>query len=62
MPQISLDSPRTFLPRLPRKLLATPTKRMFTLDNAAHSVAFEQFEAFDTIMRETVLPETYPER
>lgn len=39
--------------------LDAPTKRMFTLENAAHSVAFEQFEAFDTIMRETVLPETY---
>lgn len=39
--------------------LEAPTKRMFTLDNAAHSVAFEQFKAFGTIMRETVLPETY---
>lgn len=42
--------------------LEAPTKRMFTLDNAAHSVAFEQFEAFGEIMRETVLPETYRER
>jgi pimeloyl-ACP methyl ester carboxylesterase len=39
--------------------LDAPTKRLFTLENAAHSVAFEQFEAFGTIMRETVLPETY---
>lgn len=42
--------------------LQAPTKRMFTIENAAHSVAFEQFEAFGTIMRETVLPATYPGR
>ena len=42
--------------------LDAPTKRMFTLENAAHSVAFEQFEAFGTIMRETVLPATYQTR
>jgi proline iminopeptidase len=42
--------------------LDAPTKRMFTLENAAHSVAFEQFEAFGTIMRETVLPTTYQSR
>nr|WP_255604434.1 alpha/beta hydrolase [Oscillochloris sp. ZM17-4] len=42
--------------------LEAPTKRMFTLDNAAHSVAFEQFAQFGTIMRETVLPETYEGR
>jgi proline iminopeptidase len=39
--------------------LQAPTKRMFTLENAAHSVAFEQFEQFGTIMRKTVLPATY---
>jgi proline iminopeptidase len=43
-------------------MLEAPQKRLFTLENAAHSVAFEQFEAFDTIMRETVLPETYQGR
>jgi pimeloyl-ACP methyl ester carboxylesterase len=42
--------------------LEAPGKRMFTLENAAHSVAFEQFEQFGTIMRETVLPETYQGR
>ncbi|MEO7909595.1 MAG: alpha/beta hydrolase [Roseiflexaceae bacterium] len=42
--------------------LDAPTKRMFTIENAAHSVAFEQFEVFGTIMRETVLPETYQNR
>ena len=42
--------------------LQSPTKRMFTIENAAHSVAFEQFEQFGTIMRETVLPATYPGR
>jgi len=40
-------------------ILNAPTKRMFTLENAAHSVAFEQFETFGTIMRETILPATY---
>lgn len=42
--------------------LAAPTKRMFRLENATHSVAFEQFEAFGTIMRKTVLPATYQAR
>jgi hypothetical protein len=39
--------------------LEAPGKRMFRLENAAHSVAFEQFEQFDTMMRETILPATY---
>jgi proline iminopeptidase len=39
--------------------LEAPSKHMFTIENAAHSVAFEQFEAFGTIMREIVLPQTY---
>jgi proline iminopeptidase len=42
--------------------LDATTKRLFTLENAAHSVAFEQFEEFGTIMRETVLPATYQAR
>jgi proline iminopeptidase len=42
--------------------LQAPKKKIFPLENAAHSVAFEQFEAFDKIMLETVLPETYPGR
>jgi hypothetical protein len=39
--------------------LEAPTKRMVTLENAAHAVAFEQFETFDTLLRETILPTTY---
>jgi pimeloyl-ACP methyl ester carboxylesterase len=39
--------------------LEAPAKRMFSFDNAAHAVAFEQYEAFHKIMLETVLPETY---
>jgi proline iminopeptidase len=41
------------------KALEAPKKQLFTFNNAAHSVAFEQFETFDKIMLETVLPETY---
>ncbi len=36
-----------------------PRKELFTFENAAHSVAFEQFEALSQIMTKTVLPETY---
>jgi pimeloyl-ACP methyl ester carboxylesterase len=39
-----------------------PQKRLFSFEAAAHSVAFEQFEAFQGIMTGTVLPETYPDR
>jgi proline iminopeptidase len=39
-----------------------PIKRMFTFENAAHAVAFEQYEAFQTILLDTILPETYPRR
>jgi pimeloyl-ACP methyl ester carboxylesterase len=39
-----------------------PQKRLFSFENAAHAVAFEQFEAFQQIMTGTVLPETYPAR
>ena len=42
--------------------LEAPKKKIFPLENAAHSVAFEQFEAFDKIMLETILPETYQKR
>jgi len=41
-------------------ILKAPRKQRFTFENAAHSVAFEQFEAFSKIMTETILPETYP--
>jgi pimeloyl-ACP methyl ester carboxylesterase len=39
--------------------LEAPRKRMFSFENAAHSVSFEQFEAFHKLMVNTVLPETY---
>jgi pimeloyl-ACP methyl ester carboxylesterase len=42
--------------------LEAPGKRLYPIENAAHSVAFEQFEQFGAIMRETVLPATYPGR
>lgn len=41
--------------------LDAPKKELFTFENAAHSVAFEQFEALVNILREIVLPETYLE-
>lgn len=41
-------------------LLKAPRKQRFTLENAAHSVAFEQFEAFSKITTKTILPETDP--
>jgi len=40
--------------------LEAPVKRLYTFDNAGHSVAFEQFSALHRILTETVLPETYP--
>jgi len=40
-------------------MLDAPLKRMFSFENAAHAVAFEQYEAFHTILVETILPETY---
>jgi len=40
-------------------LLEAPIKRVYTFENAGHSVAFEQFEALSRILSETVLPETY---
>jgi hypothetical protein len=36
-----------------------PIKRIYTFENAAHATAFEQFEAFQQMMTEVVLPETY---
>lgn len=39
--------------------LETPKKQVFTIANAAHSVAFEQFETFDNIMLKKILPATY---
>jgi proline iminopeptidase len=39
--------------------LNAPKKQVFAFENAAHSVAFEQFEAFDKILLKTILPETY---
>ncbi len=40
--------------------LDAPIKRIYTFDNAGHSVAFEQFSALHQILTETILPETYP--
>ncbi|MBK7178867.1 MAG: alpha/beta fold hydrolase [Chloroflexi bacterium] len=42
--------------------LDAPIKRIYTFDNAGHSVAFEQFTALREIMTGTILPETYPTR
>jgi pimeloyl-ACP methyl ester carboxylesterase len=39
--------------------LEAPIKRKFTFENAAHAVAFEQYEAFHALLLETILPETY---
>ena len=41
-------------------LLDAPVKRIYTFENAGHSVAFEQFEALQRILTETVLAETQP--
>lgn len=41
--------------------LQAPHKQRFVFENAAHSVAFEQFEALSKLMVDTVLPETYPQ-
>jgi len=42
------------------ELLKAPHKQWLSFENAAHSVAFEQFEAVSRIMVETILPKTYP--
>jgi proline iminopeptidase len=41
------------------ELLDAPSKRLYTFENAGHSVAFEQFEALHEILTGTILPETY---
>jgi pimeloyl-ACP methyl ester carboxylesterase len=40
-------------------MLEAPRKRLYTFENAGHSVAFEQFEALSQILSDTILPETY---
>jgi proline iminopeptidase len=40
--------------------LEAPMKRRYSFPNAAHAVAFEEFEALQRILTEDVLPETYP--
>jgi len=42
--------------------LEAPIKRIYSFDNAGHSVAFEQYSALHKILNETILPETYPNR
>ena len=44
------------------KTLQAPQKNIYSFENAAHSVAFEQFQELHRILLEEVLPETYPER
>lgn len=43
-------------------LLDAPQKRIFAFENAAHAVAFEEYEAFHRILLDVILPETYPGR
>ena len=40
--------------------LDAPTKRRYTFENSAHSVAQEQFVAFRDILLDTIVPETQP--
>ena len=40
--------------------LEAPKKQMFTLENAGHGAVFEGFREFTRIMKEVVVPETYP--
>lgn len=39
--------------------LVAPIKRVYSFEDAAHSVAFEQFETLTQTLVETILPETY---
>jgi pimeloyl-ACP methyl ester carboxylesterase len=39
--------------------LDAPLKRLYSFENAAHAVAFEQFEALEELMEDVILPETY---
>jgi pimeloyl-ACP methyl ester carboxylesterase len=40
--------------------LQAPIKRVFSFEDAAHSVAMEQYEAFHRLLLEVIVPETYP--
>lgn len=40
-------------------MLQSPRKQLFTMPSAGHAAAFEEFEAFQRIMVETILPQTY---
>lgn len=40
--------------------LSAPQKRIYRFADAGHSTVMEEFEAFRTIMLDTVLPQTYP--
>jgi pimeloyl-ACP methyl ester carboxylesterase len=42
--------------------LQAPQKRLYSFEAAGHAVAFEQCEAFQRIMTDTILPETYAGR
>lgn len=42
------------------KLLQAPEKQLFSFENAAHSVAFEQFEELHRMLKQVILPDTYP--
>ena len=42
--------------------LEAPAKRRYSFPDAAHAVAFEEFEALGPILTEEVLPATYPTR
>ncbi len=40
-------------------MLQSPRKQLFTMENAGHAAAFEEFETFRRIMVETIIPQTY---
>lgn len=42
------------------QMVQAPEKQIFTFENAAHSVAFEQFQELERILNEIILPATYP--
>lgn len=42
------------------QMVEAPEKQIFTFENAAHSVAFEQFQELERILNEIILPATYP--
>jgi pimeloyl-ACP methyl ester carboxylesterase len=44
------------------ELLEAPEKRIYTIENAGHSVAFEHFEELHRILNEDVLPKSYSGR